>query len=232
MNTLYFPEQQDLVNRDMAPTTSLAFSLFISSFVAGFYIYDLFKKSKVTEGRLGELEHVLHETATVQESHSDILQEHDQRIREKQDYNEGEEVQHGKYQAWQGIYTGDHIDFRVEIVREKESTVQKNASWIYWDRSDDGSCTVRDFYLGNSHPDFSWEIQSGSDNIMSASVSDTLINGWDSLVKIKMILVASEDRLVNFTGSESFVGNSTLNVALKKMVDDKKIQWNRILLDI
>lgn len=230
MTSIFLPDQQEILTQDMAPTTTLVFSLFFSSAVVGFYLYDLFKQSKATNSRLEELEHVVHETTTVQEAHADIIHEQDLRIREKQDYDEMDELEHGKYQAWIG--SSKSLALTVRIWREKISTKKKNLEWTSWDNTPDGSCIVRDFYLGNSNPDFSWIVQPSSDlKPMQAIMKDTLINGWDSVCKIEITLLANEKNILQFVNKEIFEGSKTCNLVLKKCVDDGLIVWSRILLD-
>ncbi len=222
---------QEMISRDMSPMTSLALTIFFTSFLTGFYIYDLVKKNKSTEDRLVELEHVLHETAILQESQSDTLREHNERIRDKKDYDESEEVEPNKYQAWSGFLEHPEIALTFTIWREKCSTVKKNLDWTNWDGTQDGSCIVRDFYLGNSNPDFSWILSSASQETVQAEMRDTLINGWDSVCKIKIILAGSKENVLQFTSQQEFEGSKTLNLVVKKSVEEKLIQWSRNLLD-
>jgi len=216
MNSLFLPEHQDILSRDMQPTTTLAFTLFFSSCVAGFYFYDLLKKSKATDDRLQELEHVVHESASLQESQSDILEEHEHRIREKVDYDESSEIEEGKYQCWKGICYTSGITLQIKIWREKSSTLRKNQEWVNWNGEPNGSCIVRDFYLGNSNPDFSWSIHDNS----TAEVSDTLINGWDSVCKIYILIK-----------KDGIQEQLDYNKFLKKCIEEKSIAWSRILIE-
>ena len=230
MNPILSIEPETMAH-DMSPTTTLAFTLFISSFLAGFYIYDIIKRNKSTEDRLTELEHVVHETASFQESQSDTLREHDERIREKKDYDETEEIEEGKYQAWMGFVEDPKIPLTFTIWREKCSTIKKNLEWTNWDRIQDGSCVVRDFYLGNSNPDFSWSLKFPSAHTVHAEMYDTLINGWDSVCKIRIILTASKDDILDFVSQQEFEGSKTMNLVIKKSVEGGVIHWSRILID-
>ena len=230
MNPILSIEPETMAH-DMSPTTTLAFTLFISSFLAGFYIYDIIKRNKSTEDRLTELEHVVHETASFQESQSDTLREHDERIREKKDYDETEEIEEGKYQAWMGFVEDPKIPLTFTIWREKCSTIKKNLEWTNWDRIQDGSCVVRDFYLGNSNPDFSWSLKFPSAHTVHAEMYDTLINGWDSVCKIRIILPASKDDILDFVSQQEFEGSKTMNLVIKKSVEGGVIHWSRILID-
>jgi len=222
---------QEMISRDMSPMTSLALTILFTSFLTGFYIYDLVKRNKTTEDRLSDLEHTIHETATLQESQSDTLREHNERIREKKDYDESEEIQEGKYQAWMGFVEDSKIPLTFTIWREKYSTIEKNLEWTNWDRTQDGSCIVRDFYLGNSNPDFSWVLTFPSAHTVHAEMHDTLINGWDSVCKIRIILTAAKDDILQFVSQQEFEGSKTMNLVVKKSVEDGLIQWSRILID-
>ena len=231
MNPILSIEQETTMPQDMSPTTTLALTLFFSSFLAGFYIYDIIKRNKSTEDRLTELEHVVHETASLQESQSDTLREHNERIREKKDYDETEEIEEGKYQAWMGFVEDSKIPLTFTIWREKCSTAKKNWEWTNWDRTQDGSCVVRDFYLGNSNPDFSWSLKFPSTHTVHAEMHDTLINGWDSVCKIRIILTASKDDILHFVSQQEFEGSKTMNLVIKKSVEGAVIHWSRILID-
>lgn len=218
----------------MNPTssTSFAFSLLVSSCVASWYIYSLYKKSDTTDQQLKATIEKVVDILDVQEVYTESLEELDTRLREKKDYDDSEEVEEGKYQAWKGVYSSEAFQYTVMIAREKESTVKKNQEWAAWTGQQDGSCTVRDFYLGNTHPDFSWDIKSTVDPMYEASVSDTLINGWDSVIKITMTIATTKEDLLEFTSSQHYNGNPTLNAALKKLVDGNHIEWSRVLIDV
>ena len=231
MMPIFLLTDQETMPHDMSPTTTLALTIFFSSFVAGFYIYDLMKRTKSTGDKVEDLDHILHETAALQESQSDTLREHDQRIREKKDYDESEEVEDGKYQAWVGFLEESTIPLTFSIWREKYSTLKKNLEWTNWDRTPDGSCIVRDFYLGNSNPDFSWIIKFPSAHTVHAEMHDTLINGWDSVCKIRIILSASKDDILRFVSQEEFEGSKTMNLVVKKSVEGGLLNWSRILID-
>lgn len=195
-------------------------------------MYSLHKKSDTTEKQLKATIEKVVDMLDVQEVYTESLEELDIRLREKKDYDDSEEVEEGKYQAWKGVYSSEAVEYSVVIAREKESTVKKNQEWAAWSGQQDGSCTVRDFYLGNAHPEFSWDIESTTDLVQKASVSDTLINGWDSVIKITMSIVTTEENLLQFTSSEYYNGRATFNAALKKLVDGNHIEWSRVLIDV
>ena len=115
----------------------------------------------------------------------------------------------------------------MSIVREKESSVAKNLQWTSWSGEQDGSCVVRDFYLGNSSPEFSWKIF-GPDGGLRAIVEETMINGWDSVVKLEISMtVKSEESLFDTSGGNS--SQVSLNSTLKSLLP--KIDWSRVLVD-
>jgi hypothetical protein len=231
MIPIFLLQDQETTSRDMPPSTTLALTVLFSSFLTGFYIYDLIRKNKSTEERLAELEHVVHESATVQETQLDTLHELDERIREKKDYDETEEIEEGKYQAWMGVLEDPKMPLTLTIWREKSSTAKKNLEWTTWDGTQDGSCIVRDFYLGNSNPDFSWILQFPSEHTVHAEMYDTLINGWDSVCKIRIFLSASKDDILNFVSQQEFEGSKTMNLVVKKSVEGGLLHWSRILID-
>jgi hypothetical protein len=185
---------------------------------------------KDTESSIKELSEKISDTVEHQEVQDETLRECDQRIREKKDFDESEEVEYNKYQAWSGFLQDSTIALTIRIWREKESTLKKNLEWVNWDKNQDGSCIVRDFYLGNSNPDFSWIVSASTDPIF-AEMKDTLINGWDSVCKLHIILTASKRDVLDFTSKEEFEGSQTLNLVLKKTLNEELIQWSRILID-
>lgn len=209
----------------------IAFTLFLSSCITGWYVYYLYNKTEVTEKRLDATVEKVKDILDIQDVQSETIDEFNTRICEKKDYDDSEEIEDDKYQAWKGTYSSEPMQLTVVITREKESTLKKNQEWTAWDGNQDGSCTVRDFYLGNSHPDFSWDLRSNADLMYEASVSDTLINGWDSVIKLNITLVITRDNLLTFTSSQSYNGNPTLNAALKKLVDTDCIEWSRVVVD-
>lgn len=195
--------------------------------MCGWAAYDLYFKQKQSEERVEELEHVFQESNLLQVTHSETLQEHEQRIREKKDYDDTEEVEYGKYQAWKGSVVNENLALTLLIWREKESTYQKNQQWVHWDGEEDGSCTVRDFYLGNASPDFQWKIGKTEVGFIS-TVEETMINGWDSVVKMKITLnYISDNSLSEFVKKDTPL---TFNTVLKQCIDTKCIVWEKTLL--
>lgn len=218
-------------SRDMSNSSALGLSIFLTACTTGWWLYDLYTKSKQTESRLQELEHVVNELSLRQDVHADNLQDQEIRLREKKDYEEEEELEDGIYQAWIGSSKSIPIGLTVRIWREKISTKKKNLEWKSWDNTSDGSCVVRDFYLGNSNPDFSWKVKPFSEETpVSALMEDTLINGWDSICKIEIYLLGSEKNILHFVNKEIFEGSKTCNLALKKCIDDGALVWTRSLI--
>lgn len=219
----------------MSPSYSLipiTFSFVTSTCIAGWYLYYLYNKSEVNEKRLDATVEKVRDILDIQDLQSEALDEFNTRVCEKKDYDDSEEIDEGKYQSWKGTYASETIELTVAITREKESTIKKNQEWTSWNSTPDGSCTVRDFYLGNSHPDFSWDVQVDTDTMYEASVSDTLINGWDSVIKVTIQMKTTRENLLSLTSSQFYNGSPTLNAALKKILDANSIQWSKVLLDV
>lgn len=225
--------QQEVMTKDLPVSTTFSLTIFFGAALCGVYFFDLFKRIKQTESDVKELNDKYSEIQQREEFQDDTIQEHEQRIREKKDFDEFEEIEDHKYQAWNGSYKGNDFSMTIRIWREKCSTVKKNQEWVHWDGERDSSCIVRDFYLGNSNPEFSWIFHHLPDsNDMQAEMRDTLINGWDSVLKIRIDLKApSKSEILNFLLESSFQGNETTNKVLKKCIDDNLLIWSRILID-
>lgn len=227
MNTFL---DQEVISRDMHPSTTLTLTFLCATVVGGLYLYDLFKKSNRSDEHLIGLEQVVQEVVEMNERHSDTLDEHDERIREKKDYDESEEIEEGKHQAWRGAYMGDTVQVNVTICRVKESSIKKNQDWISWNGNNDSSCIVRDFYLGNLNPEFSWSLETTTGAVYKATVTDTMINGWDSIIKLELTIVSTKENALDFTQTTSFKDSDTFNSILKKLVDKNLLQWSRGLI--
>ncbi len=225
------PVSPEMLGSAMSTSATLGITIFLGSVLGGFYFLDVLRRWKSVDSQIDELEHLLHDVTSIQEAHADTIQEYDQRIREKKDYDASEEIQEGKHQAWRGIYHSMYRKIEITIWRQKYSTVQKNQDWTAWDSTDNASTVVRDFYLGNSQPDFQWTVVA-TENFLSGTVSETLVNGWDSIIKIQITMtMPSKESLLEFTTQEYYNGSPTWNLALKKVVDEKLIEWSRILID-
>jgi hypothetical protein len=222
--------QQEVISREMPPTLSAGISLFIGAFMTGFYLYDVYLKQKDNEKKLKEGAERITELEATQDLHDQTLQEHEIRFREKKDYDESEEVEEGRYQAWKGETSLANVHMFIKIVREKNSTVKKNQGWIDCTATEDGSCVVRDFYLGNSHPEFHWDVVS-TETTFQANVSETMVNGWDSIVKLSIdVLSDNLSDLSSYLKKETDDVQVLCNAYLKKMIDSKLIDWSRILI--
>lgn len=227
------PLQLESMSREIPISTTISLTFFIGLGLCGLYVYDMFKRVKHTESSMKELTEKINDTVEHQESQEETLHEYDQRIREKKDFDELEEIEEGKYQAWSGFLDTpeSNISLTIKIWREKISTVKKNLDWTNWDKTEDSSCIVRDFYLGNSNPDFSWIVCPSQGDSILAEMKDTLVNGWDSVCKIHIVVTSDKKNLLEFLSKQEFQGSATLNLLLKKCIDDKLIRWSRILLD-
>jgi hypothetical protein len=225
--------EQEMIPRDIPVSASISLTLFFGAALCGLYVFDLWKRVKQTESDLKEIRDTCTDVKEHQTIQDDTLEEYDQRIREKKDFDESDEIEEMKYQAWDGSYKGNEFIFTVRIWREKESTLKKNQEWVHWDGKEDSSCIVRDFYLGNSNPDFTWIFHHFSESdAVRAEMHDTLINGWDSVLKIRIYLDArAKSDILQFVSESVFDGNQTANKVLKKCVDDNLFMWSRILIE-
>lgn len=223
----------DPLDIEMSTSATLALAFLFSVTLTGLYFFDMNSKFQKLEKKVNDVEYTGQETLALQETHTDTLQEHHERIREKKDYDETEELEEGKYQAWSGFLLNSNINLTLRIWREKESTVKKNQDWLNWDRTVDGSCIVRDFYLGNGNPDFSWILRSCSETseTVAAEMRDTLINGWDSVCKIEILLLGKKEELLSFVERDTYEGSETCNLVVKKAVEREQIQWSRVVIE-
>lgn len=219
MNLIESDSTETMTSRD---STTLAISLFTTSCIVGWYLYHLVKKTDIIEGRLQATIEKTHEVMDVQDVHTESLHEYNQRIREKKDYDESEELEEGKNQAWKGVCANDTIQTEILIWRVKESTFKKNQEWLSWDGERDAACIVRDFYLGNSDPSFSWSIHS-SQTSFEAKMLDTMVNGWDSVIRIQISVKSEKEE-------SQWKGSNEMNTYLKGLIETNQLQWSRILL--
>lgn len=204
---------------DMSATTSLAWSVLLGGILSGWYLYDLYLKQRSLEEKVEDVSgHTTHVDA-VQAAQAEILCEHDQRLREKQDYDATLEVQEGLYQAWKGVASSQGLSLQVVLWREKLSTLGKNSDWAAWSGEKDGSTIVRDFYLGNLHPDFHWSITT-QEGCSIGTVDETMVNGWDSVVRL----------CVQLTTEESAEESSVWNARLRELLLSDSIVWSRCLI--
>ena len=142
-----------------------------------------------------------------------------------------ESIEEGKYQAWKGEVPGE-LD--VLIVREKLGTHKSNQSWQVWDGKDNSSVKVRDFYINSYSAE--WTFVRDSANCI-ASLDDVLINGWNSVVRMKMTIKKplSFWKWGNVPWAKYINLDETMDVGLLYLSKEKKlynkIQWQRVLVD-
>jgi len=213
----------DSPSRDMPGNVAFAWSLFLSMGIVGWGLYDLYEKTKSSEKRFEEIEEHLHSVDSEHVVQTLTARELEERIREKKDYDESEEIQEDTYQAWKGVAEMKDVILSVLIWREKNSTVRKNQDWVEWDGTHDSSCVVRDFYLGNGSPDFSWK-RLDVEGVFHGIASETMVNGWDSV--IRMVIRVSWPSTVNLEEEMSMVCNRYLKVA----IEESTIHWTKSLL--
>ncbi len=136
----------------------------------------------------------------------------------KKDNDTGDLVDENVYQCWSGTYANGDDSLVVTIVRQKHCTVGANDAWIEWDGSADASTVTRDFYLGNKSPSFDWQIEK-RDYDTKSIVKDTMVDGWTSLVHLKLTAFVKEDATSEY-----------MNRFLKQLVDNGRIEWHKQLL--
>lgn len=217
--------------RDMPETMALTWSLFLSMGIVGWGLYELYSKTKTSEQRFNEIEDHLHSVETAHIVQTVTAQELEQRLREKKDYDDTEEIQEDTYQAWKGLYEKGDLQLSIVIWREKLSSVAKNQQWLDWDGQADASCTVRDFYLGNGSPDFAWMVRQTDEFGFNATVSETMVNGWDSVIKMSLHLHCPSLRtLIEDENGMADTPSETCNGMLGRVVSTNGITWSRALL--
>lgn len=215
----------------MPVSGTLSFTIFLGAALSGFFFYDMLQRWKKSDERLWQLEQKIHDTSSLQETQADTLQEHEQRIREKEDYDESDEIEENKYQAWCGEYEKELCKIKINLWREKRTTIKENQGWVSWNGQKDGSTTVRDFYLGNLNPDFHWDVQE-STSFYTAIASETFVENWDNVICLNIgMTFPSKAALLEFVGTSEFWPNLTSNLALKKILEENFVDWKRILID-
>jgi hypothetical protein len=224
------PLSKEMLEKEMTPTASLSFALFLGVALSGFYFYDLLKRWNNIDEYLLQFDKKLEKICTIQDAQTDVIEEHEQRIREKKDYDESDEVQYDKYQAWKGEYFDEPRKVEISLSRKKETTLKENQDWIVWEGESNASVTARDYYLGNLNPDFQWEIREGDDYYILVAM-ESFVESWNSVILLEIFMTfPSQESLLEFTEQTSFNGNPTINLALKKCLEEKKLQWQRVLI--
>lgn len=135
----------------------------------------------------------------------------------KKDLDEEEELEENVCQSWTGTFADGDDSLFITILREKYTSKKKNKEWIDWDESNDPSVVSRNFYLGNSDPSFDW-IVTKRDTDTQATVRDTMTDGWNSLVHLKLKAFVKDEK----TSEE-------MNAFLKKLIQEDKIEWSKTL---
>ena len=133
----------------------------------------------------------------------------------KKDIDVDDMVQEDMYQAWSGSFADGEDSLLITIVRQKENLKRKNDEWIGWDQSNDASVTARDFYLGNQDPSFSWTLQKRDDDT-HAFVKETMMDGWNSVIYMKLDAFLKE--------------KENVNEFLKRLLCEEEIEWQKILM--
>jgi hypothetical protein len=223
MTTFITHFDQEITSRDMSAPVALGTSLFIASCFTGFYLYDMYMKNKKMEERVKDVEEKILELETLHHTNEEVLLEHEVRIREKKDYDEFEEIEEGKYQAWSGFYQGDFY-LSIQLWREGFHTFKKNQDWV---RDDQVSTALCDYYLGNRNPDFDWKEKDGCFQVL-----EEFVDGWENIIRLRIKVECEEKKcLSEFVSEEAFQGDHTLNTVLKTCMEQDKIHWTRILFD-
>lgn len=229
MSTIFALEQETF-SRDMPTSATIGITLFMGAAFCGFWFFDLIQKVRSTEKKIDDLDEKLQETDAVQGVHGETLEEHDRRLREKKDFDDSEEIEENTYQAWKGTYHKDFIKTEINLCRKKKSSIQSNQQWTSWNGEDDSSVTVRDFYLGNLHPEFHWEIREGEYYFITR-VNETFVESWESTIQLEIFMTfPSKQDLVEFSKQTLFNGDSTINEVLKRIIETKEISWEHTLI--
>lgn len=137
---------------------------------------------------------------------------------QKKDIDEEDSVEPDVYQSWSGTYADGEDSLIITIVREKIHPKKKNIAWMDWDGTTDSSVISRNFYLGNSDPSFIWSLEK-RDFDTKAWVSETMIDGWESVVRMKLTAFMRDE-----------ISSERMNVYLKSWIENEKIDWQKTLL--
>jgi hypothetical protein len=225
-----FPSQ--LLEKEMNQPMSLAIAIFLGAAIGGYYCIGTVKRWAALEKQVAQLEADIHENGAIEQANSQLLEEVDQRLREKKDYDESDEIQEAKYQAWKGEYTEETCKVEIQLWREKEVTIKENQEWTSLSPTrKDSSIASRDFYLGNLHPEFQWEVREGEYYYIT-TVCETFVESWDTSIKLEIFMTFPlKESLLQFVEQPSYNGNPTLNAALKKCLETNLIQWQKVLID-
>ena len=138
----------------------------------------------------------------------------------KQDKDTENEIE-SVYQAWSGAFADGENSLIITLIRKGFCLKRENNTWIDWDGSEDASVVSRNFYLGNQNPSFDWKIEP-RDNDVKATVSETMIDGWDSIIQMKLTAFVNN----SYTSSEQ------LNSYLQELIVENKIEWQKTIIDL
>lgn len=136
-------------------------------------------------------------------------------ILQKQKLSSSEEAR--MYQAWVGTFQDSLSSVVIRMIRKKKTTMEKNQAWLS-SSGEDASVITRNFYLGNSDPNFDWKIsQEGLTHV--AVAEEIIVDGWNSVVQICIEIRLQENR------SEEDIAK-----LFKTIVNDKKLHWKKTLI--
>jgi hypothetical protein len=139
----------------------------------------------------------------------------------KQDADERFNLDKTVYQAWSGTFADGENSLIATIVKQRFCTRKENEEWVDWDGSHDSSVITRNFYLGNTKPSFEWELES-RDFDTKATVKDIMIDGWDSLIQLKLTCYMKN----------SYETSEHMNAFLRKLIEENRIEWQKTVLDL
>lgn len=139
----------------------------------------------------------------------------------KQDVDESRELEKSVYPSWNGTFADGENSLIVTLVKQQFQTKRENDEWVDWDGSEDASVITRNFYLGNKNPSFEWSIQKREFDV-EAIVRETMIDGWDSVVQMKVTAYVSQ----------LFETNTDMNRYLKGLFENGLIDWQKTTIDI
>lgn len=219
MNTIL---SSQLLEKEMSQPLSFTLAVFLGAAIGGYYCMDVVKRWRALETQVAQIKTDVSERMTIEETHSLILEDMDQRLREKQDYDESDEIQEGIYQAWKGDYTDEMLTCEIRLWRKKLRSFKDNQEWVSHSYQHDGAVVARDYYLGNLHPEFHWDVQE-EETVVRRVASETFVETWESVIhlKISMTFLSIENRLD--------LGDAPGNARLKELLEKNLIQWQRVL---
>lgn len=139
----------------------------------------------------------------------------------KQDTSDSLDIDKTVYQSWSGTFADGQNSLLVTIVRQKFGSKKENDEWVDWDGSNDSSTITRNFYIGNTNPLFNWTIET-RDFDVKATVCETMIDGWDSVVLMKITTFMNP----------SYQTSTQMNSFLKIQMEENRIEWQKNLIEL